>query len=193
MTPISSPSWAIKNRIWELLRIEQNSLMIQNRGVDDVAILVQSKFNQGKGFEAHLNAVEIFLRRVLGQESQSTHAAAKVLLDGHSKNPFFHFLVHGRDLQGIDLIIRKCPGQNEDPNEKNVWIWEQAPLTEHWRHSKNYSMGWDCVFAIGLHGVTNQKRFNEKVSLVYRPDLRIDDKKAILDRTVWGVDWILDD
>ena len=59
----------------------------------------------------HIAAVEVFLLRNLGYQSDELNKATEYAWERDKDNPFFEYLVHQRSARMLELILNKCPSR----------------------------------------------------------------------------------
>lgn len=97
------------------------------------------------GYRLHLTGVQVLLARMMNMGSPAFDEVAKLLAGRQPDNPFFQYLVLGKDARVAATLSTQCP----DPatrTEYADWGWQRAATTTAWRDS----MIWDCAFMYGL-------------------------------------------
>jgi hypothetical protein len=98
------------------------------------------------GYRMHLIGVQILVLKRLGLEDDNTRVAARILSGREPENPFFLWLVNGRDKSVEDRTLKYCPAPGTKLPQRTEWSWERAMAVEDWKKS----MYWECVFMAGL-------------------------------------------
>lgn len=136
--------WGVLGRVFDALDLPKNTEMRLNNAVDNDALWLKAQ-QAPLGYETHLPAVEVLLKRQLDQARESRERAATILADRQPDNPFFGFLKGLPRDQLMSKVIALCP-KDGDTERRNQWSWERNSDTEAWRES----MGWDCLFMANL-------------------------------------------
>lgn len=119
------------------------------KNAGDEAISLQAIAATPPGYQLHLQAVDVLIKRVTGQGVTSSLAAA--IVDKQPDNAFYRWL-DGQDPQSIaaDVLDRWCVFDSSDdyrPGEQNDWIWQrdtaEPGLAER-------TLAWDCLFMADL-------------------------------------------
>lgn len=110
---------------------------------DDVTLFLSAKYGE-LGYAAHLVAVEIYLKRALGQTTSTLEAATKALLDRQPQNLFFRWLANSDTTELRTLLNQRLPKGAADVG--NQWQFEREDGEQAWQQS----MGWDYVFLFNL-------------------------------------------
>ena len=143
---ITPGNWALMGRVWETLGLAKSSEMKLSRGMDgDISELEVQ--HTPLGYQLHLEAVDIYIKQILGVAESSRQAVAKVLQDRQPDNPFFSYL-NGSDAAAIaNSIHNLCPMRGlRDGGSHNQWSWERDTASQAFKDS----MGWDCIFLNNL-------------------------------------------
>lgn len=97
------------------------------------------------GYRLHLVSVYLFLANRLGLQNPAYELASMLLATRQSSNPFFLYLLLGRDEHVLNTLQRQCTLQSTS-NQFTEWSWERADAELAWKNS----MRWDCAFMYGL-------------------------------------------
>jgi hypothetical protein len=104
----------------------------------------------------HIAAVEVFMLRNLGYQSDVLNRAAEIIDERDKDNPFFEYLAHGRSDYMLELIVRKCPSRKNPyrPSTRRFqWFPERGEDLQGDTQQTAYaeSMYWDCLFLSDLY------------------------------------------
>lgn len=124
--------WTYHN--WPLLDAMTNDLP------DEAFLPIQAQLAP-PGFELHLIAVNLYLRKKMGIRNDLTLFTAKLLWQRESENPFFGFLAEEKKELLVALARMHCHARGKK-GLQNQWYLERAQSQKAWLDS----MGWDCVF-----------------------------------------------
>jgi hypothetical protein len=96
------------------------------------------------GYRSHLVGVYVQIARMLGMSSAELDNAATILSSRQPENPFYMYLLLGRDDRVLQALEPKCTIDGR--KELQEWSWEAADRVEAWKKS----MYWDCAFMYKL-------------------------------------------
>lgn len=101
----------------------------------------------------HIAAVEVFLLRNLGYQSDELNKAAAIIYERDKDNPFFEYLAHGRTERMLELILKKCPSLERPSVSRFQWFPERGEELQGDRNKTAWaeSMYWDCIFLSRLY------------------------------------------
>jgi len=135
--------WTILGNIWEKAGFTPTWEMKQAAWGDDTLLNIGSNVMPG-GFQQHLVAVELYLRREMNTWNDTLQQAANKLASRQPENPFFEYIAHGATKKAAASTLKYCPTKRPTPAKQ--W-WPQRDIAE-----KAYlnSMGWDCIFLVNL-------------------------------------------
>jgi hypothetical protein len=141
-------------------------LIEQDSGKADSRLLLDARLNDD-GFSEHLVAVSIYLKRLMGRDSDDLSNAAallncakpidligRLMLDARTctqktpENGFFRYLRDGPTDAVRQLTLATCPSPEQRSEVPSYWIWESAGDNLTARRS----MYWDCIFMGRLLG-----------------------------------------
>lgn len=135
--------WALFRDVWQYLQLPLNQKM-QTVILDDrILALLQSQFSP-PGFELHLSAVNLLIRRSIGQETTTLKALSSALSTRQSANPFFTYLSEGSSTRTYEQLLQWCP--REAPVRRSEWSFERNQGDQPWL----FSMGWECVMLMNF-------------------------------------------
>jgi hypothetical protein len=147
----------------------------------------------------HIAAVEVFMLRNLGYQSDELDAAAKIIRDRDGENPFFEYLAHGRSAHMLELIVKKCPSK-DTPLRPSVrrfqWFTERGEDLQGDTKQTAWaqSMYWDCLFLSDLYerdvdsALTKKKAGSDPLSVLGNALADIAKLQAKLEGAVAKVD-----
>jgi hypothetical protein len=124
--------------VWEYLGLPLNQQMRTAVVSDTVMALLQSQFSP-PGFELHLAAVNLLVRRSMQQRSTTLDSLAQALVSRQPENPFFAYLKHGSSGRVLQQTLQWCP--RTQPTMRVQWSFERNQDDSPWERS----MGWECV------------------------------------------------
>ncbi len=142
--------YSLMYKVWSYVPgLEPTTAMVVFRDAGDEAASLQTIAATDPGYQLHLHAADLLVKRVTGQGVTSSLAAA--LVAKQPDNAFFRWLA-GQEAQAIaaDVLARWCIFDSVDdfrPDQQNDWIWQrdtaEAGLAET-------TMAWDCLFMANL-------------------------------------------
>jgi hypothetical protein len=104
---------------------------------DDLVLWGQAKASP-IGYQLHLVAVQLHIRKYVKKWSKVLQETAEILAKKDSDNAYFEWLAYGPTYKAIKIVLERCskePGVSRDD-----WIWSAS----------SDSMGYDCLFMIDL-------------------------------------------
>lgn len=143
---ITPPVWTLFRDVWLYLGLTPTEEMSSRSSlwIDSTFVtLMQAQFAP-LGFELHLTAVSLLLRKKMGQRSETLQSLAGALVARQPRNPFFVYLNEGVSFRTVQLTSQWCPEQ--PPQYKSEWSFERNSNQRPWLRS----MGWECVMLINL-------------------------------------------
>lgn len=135
--------WSLWGKIYEHMGLTLIWEMQQADLGDDTLLVLGSNI-MPVGFNLHLIAVELYLRRALNTWSSKIQLGADKLATRQKENPFFEYIAHGSTKYAAELTLRYCPSLK--PDKAHQWFIQRDMNEEAYKNS----MGWDCIFLIGL-------------------------------------------
>ena len=97
-----------------------------------------------KGYQTHLNSIQIHLHNLVGKDTSALRDAKRFLVKRENLNPYFEWLLNGPTEKVYRLLREQCP--TERPPYADEWTWGQDQDKQKWKES----IGWDCLFLINL-------------------------------------------
>lgn len=100
------------------------------------------------GFRAHLVGVQVMTMRHLGVSDPALHRSAAILAARDDGNPFYRYLLHGKDDAVSTLALRSCDMATlRSVKSKHSWVWQHASRSEKWKIDP---VIWDCYTLLRL-------------------------------------------
>jgi hypothetical protein len=98
----------------QALSFNAGKISFSSKGVsiDGANVSVSGSVNYNPNGE-HIAAVEVFLLRNLGYQSDELTKAAAIIYERDKDNPFFEYLANGRTPRMLQLILNKCPSLDQ--------------------------------------------------------------------------------
>ncbi len=138
--------YSLMYKVWSYVPdLEPTTAMTLFRDVGNEAASLQTIASTEPGYQLHLHAVDVLIKRVTGQGVTSSLAAA--IVAKQPDNAFYRWLA-GQEAQGIaaDVLDRWCIFDARDDyraGEQNAWIWLRDTAEPGLAES---SLAWDCLF-----------------------------------------------
>lgn len=138
--------YSLMYKVWSYVPgLEPTAAMTLFRDAGDEAASLQTIAATDPGFQLHLHAVDVLVKRVTGQGVTSSLATA--LVAKQPDNAFFRWLA-GQEAQAIaaDVLDRWCIFDARDDyrvDEQNDWIWQRDTSEPGLAET---TMAWDCLF-----------------------------------------------
>lgn len=107
--------------------------------------LVWEALMTNNGYRLHLVANTAWTLRSLGVADPRIDKAIALIAARQPDNPFFLYLLLGRDKRVLRLVDQKCQA-NAARTDFSDWAWQRSENDKAWERS----MVWDCVFMYGL-------------------------------------------
>lgn len=107
-----------------------------------------------KGYQLHLKASTVLIRRALAKASKRSkaekeilNATAKLLYQMDSRNLYFEFL-HKQKVSKdfVRRVFSQCPVELDTEDRYFDWQWQRDMADKPWRHTN----GHDCIFMMNL-------------------------------------------
>jgi hypothetical protein len=122
----------------------------------------------------HIAAVEVFMLRNLGYQSDELNKAAAIIFERDKDNPFFEYLAHGRSDRMLQLILDKCPSMERTSVRRFQWFPERGEELQGDTNKPAWaeSMYWDCLFLSALYerdinsALANRKAGDDPLSIL---------------------------
>jgi hypothetical protein len=130
--------WSLFREVWAHLGLPLNQQMRSAIVSDTVMALLQSQFSP-PGFELHLAAVNLLVRRSMDQKSTTLDSLAQALAARQPENPFFGYLRDGASGHVVRQALQWCP--KTQPPTRVEWSFERNQQDKPWERS----MGWECI------------------------------------------------
>lgn len=111
----------------------------------DIDDLVWEALITNNGYRLHLIANMAWSLKSIGVRHPSLDKTLGIIAAREPENPFFNYLILGRDKRVQRLADEQCSTVNTS-EKRYDWTWQRATSTEAWKDS----MGWDCVFIYKL-------------------------------------------
>lgn len=137
--------WNLFGLVWNNLSLTPSDEMKQDFIQNDSLQQMQGAVTP-LGFELHLVAVNVLLRKFMKASNTTLQETAKTLFTRQPLNPFFGYLHEGNTKKVRDLLLQQCPQQK--PKMTDQWYFERNTDDKEWKKS----MGWDCIALINLLG-----------------------------------------
>lgn len=152
--------WSLFRDVWQYLRLPLNQQMDTAILDDSLLALLQSQFAP-EGYELHLSAVNLLIRKSMGQKSTTLDALARALTTRQNLNPFFAYLSEGGTPRTQENLFQWCP--DTAPYERTEWSFERTEGDLPWERS----MGWECLMLMNfiLRDVTANSEIRDAESL----------------------------
>jgi len=135
--------WDLFGDVWAHIGLAPHRLMTAG-AVDNEFLLPLHARLAPVGYQLHLVAVNLLLRRSMGLESTLTRISASMLVERQPGNPLFQWLHQGNTPEVADLTLRRCPVAA--PARRIQWAVERSDEEDAFRAS----MGWECVALINF-------------------------------------------
>ena len=133
-------------RVWETLGLTKSVEMNLSKGMDGDVSVMEAEYTP-IGYQLHLEAVDVYLKQILGVAKSSRQAVAKVLAERQPDNPFFSYLNKAGAAVLANRIHDFCPARGvRDGGSHRQWSWERDCASQ----ASKDSMGWDCIFLDNL-------------------------------------------
>ena len=135
-------------------KLNAGKISFSSKGVsiDGANVSVSGSVNYNPNGE-HIAAVEVFLLRNLGYQSDELNKAAAIIYERDKDNPFFEYLANGRTPRMLQLILNKCPSLDQPSVSRFQWFPERGEELQKDRNKTAWaeSMYWDCIFLAHLY------------------------------------------
>lgn len=146
MCTLTPATWAVLDRVFEFLDLPKNNEMRRFRGWDNEILIAEAQ-NAPLGYETHLPAVEVLLKRQMQVTPEYLDRASAILHHRQPENLFFSYLYSGWSQEIESKLLELCPSGSEPTDfSKRQWTWERDTVESAWEES----MGWDCLFLANL-------------------------------------------
>lgn len=138
--------YSLMYKVWSAVPgLEPTTAMALFRDAGDEAASLQTIAATDPGYQLHLHAVDVLVKRVTGQGVTSSLAAA--IVAKQPDNAFFRWLA-GQEAQAVaaEVLDRWCIFDARDDyraGEQNAWIWLRDTAEPGLAES---SLAWDCLF-----------------------------------------------
>jgi hypothetical protein len=143
---ITPAIWGAMGSVWRSLDLPLTTEMRAGLGLDDGALAVQAR-SAPIGYQAHLVAVQAFLKQTQGDATAGTRDAVATLADRQPDNPFFAYLAGDHSPALRARVHTLCPTRAGGiPDRRSQWAWERDTAGAPWQSS----IGWDCIFLDNL-------------------------------------------
>lgn len=97
------------------------------------------------GYRLHLVALNEYISS-LASPSSYNKEIFQIISSRQPENPFFAFLLHGKNKLVQDLADKKCP-RMESRIDRSDWTWQRGDVKKDtWKNG----MGWDCLFIYSI-------------------------------------------
>ena len=108
-------------------KLNAGKISFSSKGVsiDGANVSVSGSVNYNPNGE-HIAAVEVFLLRNLGYQSDELNKAAAIIYERDKDNPFFEYLANGRTPRMLQLILNKCPSLDQPSVSRFQWFPERG-------------------------------------------------------------------
>lgn len=103
---------------------------------------------EASGFELHLRAADLLIRRGMGEWDHSSEEIAAALSRTMPANLYYEYLDRGGSDTWALKLLALSP--RSEPRLRYLWIWEKKDQELDLFTIQNYSMGWDFIFLIDL-------------------------------------------
>jgi len=135
--------WALWGKIYIHMGLTPTWEMRQADMGDDTLLVLGSNI-MPIGFNLHLIAVELYLRRALNTWNNKLQNSAIELISRQNENPFFEYIARGPTKRAADLTLKYCPFLK--PDKAHQWFIQRDMKENAYKNS----MGWDCIFLADL-------------------------------------------
>jgi hypothetical protein len=100
------------------------------------------------GYRTHLIGVQLLLLQKLQVAHPSIRRAAAILAARQPSNPFYLYLLHGKDAEAAKLALGMCDINTlRKIKDKHSWVWQHDTARRKWLDDP---MIWDCHFMLKL-------------------------------------------
>lgn len=138
---ITPTMWAMMGRVWDHNGWNRHSEMNRWDKSDGDPSIVAAE-NNDLGYEAHLVAVQAYIKYLIDQSRSYSVRVGEILHDRIPENLFYEFLAKRKITDDmLDRYLEMRP--SVDKVGGNSWLWEKENITQE-RIDK--SCGWDFVF-----------------------------------------------
>ena len=138
---ITPAMWAMMGRVWDHNGWPRHKEMKRwSKSDGDMSVIAAE--NNDLGYEAHLVAVQAYIKYLINQSKSYSVRVGEILHDRIPENLFYEFLATRKITDGmINKFLEMKP--QADQKWGNSWLWEKSEVTQE-RIDK--SCGWDFVF-----------------------------------------------
>lgn len=137
--------WGTIAHVWSYIGLTRTATMSAAQVGDDFLIESQALFVPA-GFQKHLVAVALLVRKETGHWNTKSEASVKSLLRGEGEsNPLLQYLA-GNWEEASTLTLEQAPSAPVSVEERTQWALERDTTQEAWKNS----IGHDYLFMIRL-------------------------------------------
>lgn len=134
--------WGTMGEAWTYLGLPLVDEMKAGMIGDDTTLYFQTDVSPA-GYQLHLVAVHIYIRKAIGLNNDTISGVARKLVAKQPDNPFFQYLL-GDEERATQLVLAQAPATK--PEHAFQWSFQRATVDETWKNS----YGQEYLFLIQL-------------------------------------------